>query len=557
MKILQINCENFCSYKDLNFGFTDGLSLLTGETGSGKSTVLDAASWLLFGITSKGAYADDVCAWGAEAPTEGHTVVELPNSIIWVFRERGPKNDLFWLEDGTGDEIRGKDLTDTQRLLEARLGVTAELFLLGSYMTQFSKADSFFIAKAKDRRDTLEQIVDQEFPIKLSERASEARKVTKKERDALDLELAKVVGKLEGTEQGIQVLTKDEGEWQFNQVLRKNEAYAKFTAFDDEKQKKIATLKAKSDKWEIDSLKQMNTFRGYVNPKSFDKELAEIADTLGLPSPPCKECGAPKAHGEREGLLNRRSELKALQTKAIQDMRMYEQLIAQVNPHTFELFSAEIQENPYAEVMATLDAEINPHTKRLQEARNSLKALEGRIQAITLSLDDKNALVSRLTWLYDKSFEMRGLLMTNVAQNIQNATNVYLEKHFDAPLRIRLILEDSDKLDVEILNNGHSCGFRSLSGGERTQLKLCFAISLMKAAQDKAGVHFGQIFLDEPLAGLDTGLKVKAYGLFQELEAEFGTVLVIEHDEAFTSQFSSTYVVTKSPNGHSEINAST
>jgi ABC-type lipoprotein export system ATPase subunit len=95
---------NFGSYKHLEFDFnSNGLTLISGPTGSGKSTLCDIVPWILFGRTSKGGAVDEVRSWDAEEATTGTLMLHG----ISITRSRKP-NDL------TIDGRRGKDLNDTQ-----------------------------------------------------------------------------------------------------------------------------------------------------------------------------------------------------------------------------------------------------------------------------------------------------------------------------------------------------------------------------------------------------------------------------------------------------------
>lgn len=152
MRVVSIHLENFGSYKVLDFDFQNqGLTLIQGATGSGKSTLMDAIPWILFGITAKGGKADEVCSWSKEGPTMG--TIMLSNGTV-ITRRRNP-NDLIY------NEIhRGKDLSDTQRLINQLLKVDADLYLSGAYYHEFSQTAQFFTTSAKNRRQICEQIVD-------------------------------------------------------------------------------------------------------------------------------------------------------------------------------------------------------------------------------------------------------------------------------------------------------------------------------------------------------------------------------------------------------------
>lgn len=569
MRVGQVSVKNFQSFPALDFDYSDlGLALLSGETGAGKSTLLDAISWILFGISSKEFSADDVRSWDASGPTEGSAYVQTPTGTVGVYRVRHPgKNDLYWTEQADATPRRGKDLVDTQRLLEARLGVTASLFLTGSYLSQFSRADSFFIAKAKERRDVLEQIADQEFAISLGEKTSEARKVAKKEAEALQLQLARESGKLEAADLAVKVVETDGAAWDVASVDKILELQRKLESFDQDKAHMVSGLKAKSEEWEAVRWDKFNALSDWQDglptayPDSdYTHAISELASKIvSLKSRLCKECGGPFAGAELEQARSEHSELLiALQENRIRaadndrQTRDMEALKSALNPHLFGLQQAQNQVNPYGEQIIAAQGAINPYLKRQEEASTALQSLMLTVSGLQDQLQDKNTLVSQLGWLYDKSFEMRALLMARVVSQIESQTNSYLEKYFDAALRVKFSLADSDKLEVEILNGGHAAPFRALSGGERCMLKLCFSLSLMKAAQDKAGVEFGMIMLDEPTNGLDSALKIKAYALLQLLEQQYGTVLVIEHDPALKAEFYKVFTVSKA-GGHSEV----
>ena len=99
MKILKVEVTNFGSYPHLEFDFTKGgLSLLYGKTGAGKSTLIDAICWCLFGVTPRGGSIDSVRTWDAVSSTAGTIWTEAGT----ICRTRRP-NDLYY-----NDQQRGK-----------------------------------------------------------------------------------------------------------------------------------------------------------------------------------------------------------------------------------------------------------------------------------------------------------------------------------------------------------------------------------------------------------------------------------------------------------------
>jgi len=177
VRIISCSLENFASYKELNFDFSDqGLTLIQGATGSGKSTLCDVIPWVLFGKTAKGGAVDEVLSWPGNEVIDAMLFLELPSGHIQIGRQRGPKpkdNDLYYIDGITKTPVRGKDLNDTQKLINSLLGIDADLYLAGAYFHEFSQTAQFFSTTAKNRRVICEQLVDLSLAKKLKERLIE------------------------------------------------------------------------------------------------------------------------------------------------------------------------------------------------------------------------------------------------------------------------------------------------------------------------------------------------------------------------------------------------
>lgn len=172
MQILNVQVSSFGSYKTLEFDFTQkGLLLISGPTGSGKSTLCDVIPWILFGKTAKGGTVDEIRSWAVNEPTKGTITLDLQGKTFQVGRVRGSakENDLIIWEDGGA--YRGKDLNDTQAIINRKLGIYYELYLAGAYYHEFNETAQFFTTTAKTRRHICEQLVDLSLAVKLKDKA--------------------------------------------------------------------------------------------------------------------------------------------------------------------------------------------------------------------------------------------------------------------------------------------------------------------------------------------------------------------------------------------------
>lgn len=508
MDLLKAKIQNFGSYDTLSLDFTQqGLTLVYGATGSGKSTLQDITSWILFGTTGKNGTVDDIRPWTSDKVTKGELTINLNGTILTIVRQRGKasENDLHY---STGAEpIRGKDITSTQQMLSQLLGVDAELYNIASYYNEYSPTRNFFDSNAKQRRELFDQLADLSLPLTLSEVISADRKTSKKTWTTANEELNKRRGKLDGLVASEKSAKRDAEQWEEEALREVEETQIKAENFEKEKASKIQALQTKSDVFE--QQKEQELAKNLERLQSFDIKGVEIK---------CATCGQTNAQRER-------LELKI------------DSIISSNNDFTTQIEAAQKAENYHLIKLAELKDRLNPYTKQIGRYQDLITGTETLVWSSEQQVTILEHRLNSLAQLAGLNTKLRSELLKQAIRNIEYATNLHLEKHFDAELRIQLTLGDSDNLEVLIFKNGHECNFRQLSKGQKGLLKLCFSISVMKASADKAGVHFNTLFFDEALDGMDEILKSKAYNLFSELELNHENVFVIEHSPSLQSLF--------------------
>jgi len=515
LKLKQCELSNFGSYSHLLIDFSDiGLGLVYGPTGSGKSTLQDASCWILFGQTSKGGTVDEIRSWKASgAATKGCLEIEIGDKTIIVNRSRGKQgqNDLFWLED---DEIkRGKDLIDTQRLLEARLGVTAEEYTTASYFHEFSESASFFSAKAQDRRLLFEKLTDLSLPEKLAAKCKVTKSVAKKDLDEGQKQVTSLSSKLEQI-----FVAKEDAEsrlkkWDISESVRLAQETAKITAWEKSREIKIQTLS--------EELEDLN-IHGEIN---YDAAISEAKA-----GSKCTKCGAISSNSMQfiEKLLDDKLRFSKEMARFEYIVNEIDKLKAQVCPYI--VTEEQNSVNPFIEQLESINSNITSITLNLENADKTCTWLELQY--------------SSLERLYDLCASLRGELLKKAVKTIEWDTNNYLEKYFDSEIKVEFQLGGSDNLNVTLQKSGYTCTYKQLSKGQRGLLRLCFSVAVMRASANNKGQHFDNIFMDEALDGLDTTLKLKAFRLFESLALDHSSVLIIDHCEELHTLFENKYRVT-------------
>lgn len=507
MKILSAEVRNFASYKSLTFNFIDkSLTLIHGPNGSGKSTLCDIVPWALFGRTAKDGAVDEVISWGATEPT----TATLQTDTISVFRSRGAKpkdNDLYF---AFTDDVaqRGKDIPDTQKLINQHLGFDLDLYLSGAYFHEFSKISQFFTAKAKDRRALCEQLVDLSLPKKLQE----AFKNSKKEvQDSIALTTqtkARISDRLHHL---------GNAQTQATRLLQN---------FETDKE---AALKSALDKMEAFEHQRSKTLDNLIlKGQTYRADLEALGhQTKG----PCLHCGAKPNDAVTAVLAEKLKQVEK------------------------ELTRWKTQDNPHLSSYEREQGRENTYQEQLDEINSDLKLREMQLRSAETELITSQQELADLELMAEITEVLRAELVKDTIQGIQDHTNALLSKHFDGELSVLFDVSEADKVEVTVFKDGNQCAFSQLSKGQRQMLKLSFGVAVMNRVADQQGVKFEQLFFDEALDGFSDSTKAKAYGLLETLSLSCSSVFVVEHSESLKIMFENQIEVAL-VNGNSELNES-
>lgn len=535
MKILSCHIENFGSYKHLDFNFQDiGLALIEGATGSGKSTLCDAIPWILFGVTAKNGKADEVLNWQGGV-TKG-TIMLTDGTYQWyIERSRGNKaNDLYFVAHAADERaVRGKDLLDTQRLINHRLGFDADLYLSGAYYHEFSQTAQFFTTTAKNRRAITEQLIDLSLPKKLQEKSSTELKSIKHQLSDLDLNIS---------------YTSDRLNRATKQYIYESERAKRWEA-DIEVQ--IMELSIRSKNWK--KIKQLETVMVQeqlneiptTDARAVNAQIDDLLATIPPETQPCKECGAAKHNECRDRSLEEISRLRDL----LKEAKFHDRERLALQSH---IANVEAEVDIAAYKIDTLRNQTNPHIDIVDGILLEKETTSTELDKLTSEKESLQTKASDLDILSDIIAQFRSILIKNTILDLETKTNQLLDKHFDAEIKIELLITDTDKLDVSITKDGNLASFTQLSKGQRQLLKLCFGVAVMKAVANHHAINFEQVFFDEPLSGLDEDLKLKALSLFQSLAIDYDSLFFIEHSESIKAMINNRFHV-QLINGNSVI----
>lgn len=549
MKLGLAKVSNFGSFKELTIDFSDLQStLIYGATGSGKSTLADIPCWILYGHTSKYGNVDDIRAWqaGAEA-TLGVIEVIVGDCKLTINRVRGKTNanDLFWTESD-GKKIRGKDITETQALLEKRLGVDIDAYLAGGYFNDASQASNFFSSKTKERREFLEKITDLSFPVRLGQALSKKKSDLSKRCSEKEAKVASVASEMSFLQNFKKEREAKQSEWVEQQHKHVKLLRNKQSTFEQEKLNKIKAIELRIEAYEHNRQKQMDELIDKINAikvKNSDEYDDEIKQ-LKL-SKTCKHCNSlsPETNKAIEKVL--KEQAKNEQSRLVFDSLVDRLLHLKDKTHSFnfDLESARSLENTYSQIIEHELSKVNPYTSQVEDICKKLKIKNQELAKLESEVMDDQHTLASITQLFTTCLLLRKALLETSVNQLKDATNKYLSSYFDSEISVNFLLEDSDTIDIEITKSGYSCPYKQLSKGQRQLLRLCFSVACMTLVSGNLGVNFSHIFFDEAVDGLDTSLKLKSLNLFKDLEEQGLKILLIDHSLEFQALFDNKILV--------------
>lgn len=207
MKILGLTIENLNSLrlrKTLRFDEAPlshtGLFAITGDTGAGKTTILDAITLGMYGRIARNKNVEEVLSWGA---TQALAEVEFSHAghiyrakwTIWRSRNKidgkiqPPKRELSRYNPETEDfEILAEKIREMDQLLEEITGLDYDRFGRSVLLAQGDFA-AFLDADERERSDLLERITGTEVYSALSKAAFERYRLEEQQLKEIDQEL--------------------------------------------------------------------------------------------------------------------------------------------------------------------------------------------------------------------------------------------------------------------------------------------------------------------------------------------------------------------------------
>ncbi len=159
--IQKVKLRNWKSHLESDFSFTNGTNILVGPMGSGKTSILQAISFALFGtfseLKSKDLKIAEIISRNAKMDL-AEVELELGNFVIHRKIESKKGTSEAVLRDKAGKLVAGTNPTQVTDYLKQFLKIDEDVFLRTVYAKQ-NEVDSFLKLPAGERRQKLDELM--------------------------------------------------------------------------------------------------------------------------------------------------------------------------------------------------------------------------------------------------------------------------------------------------------------------------------------------------------------------------------------------------------------
>jgi exonuclease SbcC len=294
---VKLKIEGFLSYRqpvELDFS-SFSLACISGENGAGKSALLDAITWALFGVARK---RDESVINNHPSVSAAQVSLDFDYEgnryRVQRVNPRGKTSAVeffIWSTAEDGDQGRWKPLTErtlreTDKKIEDTLRMDFDTFTNASFFLQ-GKADQFATARPADRKRILSNILGLEIWESYREAASLRRRDLEKDLRVLDGRLSEIqveldeepqrVERLEGLQARLGELTKQRQE---RAAILEN--VRRMRAALDEQAKMLATYQNQIDNLTRNQAQVLETVTARREEKAAYDQVIHSAEVIEL-----------------------------------------------------------------------------------------------------------------------------------------------------------------------------------------------------------------------------------------------------------------------------------
>lgn len=607
MKLCKLELNNFITYSILTFEFVNGIWLIVGKNGAGKSAIFDGLVWVLFGKTRGD--VDSVIKDG-EKKCSGILTFKVKNEEYKIkrIRDRNGRTFLFFYlissEETRGMDLASPTVAETQIKIEKFLGMDYDIFISSVYFEQ-QKIDEFMKKTPSQRKDLFFDMLGLNI-YKLAEKKVKENIVSVNSK--IDIDEGKELFLLDGLK-GLK--------FEEDNIIYDKEEYDKLKKNIDILKDKLEIINGEylnklslknnlkmikqyyteQDKCSMESLEYEKNFNEIkkdilkidvklkaVSIKDIKYRLVQLKNKGRV----CPTCGAilknekterdinnieeqlrniEKFKTKRKGLVwqknvldtslkkckNREVEIKIWLKKYEKDKGLS---LQQINAQVVKLFDRIFIIKKDIKTMQDKMTEMLISKSEIEKNKSKKICLKRGLQEVKIRKESSIKDLEKLNIL-QQAFSKNGIpayIIENILPDLEEKANKVLNRIFNEPIEIHFKIQKEtkskkikDTLDIIINDGERDKDYNTYSGGEKVRINMAIRLAMADLISEGANISLKFLLIDEVGFLDEDGLECFA-GLLKELNKIFKTIIVISHIEKIKSLFNNVLMVEKGVN---------
>jgi len=602
MIINNMRLRNFLSYgnywSEINFN-RGGLYLIVGNNetsggsnGSGKSAIIDALAWALFGKTVRDIHLDNVTNYHVGVNTQVELEFTQGKDTYKITRYRKHRkfgNSVFL-------EKNGVDITtDHTRNTQKQINKIIHVDWLGFVNSIVFSSDNIvnFVGLNNDKKKRLlENLLDLDLFSEYLRETKDRTRNLKDDVDKIERELGNKRALLEeetNTRNTHKRKSKKFEEDRENRLSNCRSLIEEYSEVDPdpliEKYKEIEEINRKQLELQVvireltakesNKLTQSKEWETLFKAKKQEilKIRKKIEDITKLGNI-CHECESEITEGHKGKQIKKREddiddikeEMKEFGENIIsieQELNTIKQNLKEVKQEDRKLQQRAIQLTPeftleelttikdkidqQKELQKTIEEEKNPYVEIVDYTETKIKKFSKEIEKLKFELEElKNEQPYYKFW--ESAFDKDGLkvyILESIIPILNDRINFYLAQLFSGE-SFKLVFDKH--LNETLIRDGiGGLNYSQNSQGERARVDFAISLAIFDVMQLQRGIVSNVLFFDEALdSGMDTIGVNKAFNILKNMNTE--TIFVISHRETMADNFDAIIQVVKDGN---------
>ena len=537
--------KNFKSYSnimtEITFGDTSSLNLIVGENGTGKTSIAECATYLLYGKLENFTAADipnriNKAFYGKiELDCDGHEVII----------ERGLNPGLFKVQiDGEVVDTAGK--SNVQTMLEDSYYKIPYSVFHNILVLEVDEVKTLLSMSAADKRNIIDKICGFTIYNKYKEFAKADMKTIDEKINANLASIRTIGSNLLQYERQIEEIKNNEvSQEELEEILAKINESKELKAKNDAMLNRLRSAGDQLRNANYKNVSDINILKNHI--QEIDKKIAFIDKGK------CPTCGSSL---ETEDFQNMREKLVAKKEELNERIRQIQVIIDGVKPKLTKLSDKEREIMLDNNKIPLADLQSDYKYKKTLKERGTT-AIEGLREKL---LEDLQVLKEEKD-LLDKEKNLMDFLTTMFSDNggiKRYISNKYipiintLMTEMIQYMGLNYTITFDNNFDAEIVQNGMKIKYHTLSKGQKARVDFATIISFVKFLKLQFG-ELNLLFLDELFSHVDINGMNDMIDILKNLSNDMNLNIYLIHHAPLENVMFDRVLQTKMTDGFSRI----